>query len=190
MTQETTSSIAGPPPYLRPVADFMNTLDVESGGDDIATPDALAAWLRKRDVRLDPATVTGGDFERAVRLRTALRALAFANHDKSADAHALEDLNSLAATLPLAVRFEAHGEAALAPTAEGVDGVLAAIVAGVYRAMLEGTWPRLKICAADTCQWAFYDRSKNRSGTWCSMAVCGNRTKVRKYQQRKRGTDS
>ena len=48
--------------------------------------------------------------------------------------------------------------------------------------MADGTWRRLKACREDTCQWAFYDRSKNRSGTWCSMAVCGNRAKARAYR--------
>ncbi len=42
------------------------------------------------------------------------------------------------------------------------------------------------VCSSDTCQWAFYDRSKNRSGRWCSMQVCGNRTKTRAYRARQR----
>ena len=54
------------------------------------------------------------------------------------------------------------------------------------RAMADGTWPRLKACAAHNCEWAFYDTSKNRSRTWCNMAVCGNREKARAYRQRQR----
>ena len=61
------------------------------------------------------------------------------------------------------------------------------MLAIVFRAMEDGTWARLKACREDTCQWAFYDRSKNRSATWCSMAVCGNRAKARTYRQRHRG---
>jgi predicted RNA-binding Zn ribbon-like protein len=34
--------------------------------------------------------------------------------------------------------------------------------------------------------WAFYDRSKNRSGHWCSMRVCGNRAKARQFRERRR----
>jgi predicted RNA-binding Zn ribbon-like protein len=63
--------------------------------------------------------------------------------------------------------------------------VVAPIVAIVYEAMVDGTWERLKVCPADDCQWAFYDESKNRSGTWCDMAVCGNRAKVRAYRERR-----
>ena len=43
---------------------------------------------------------------------------------------------------------------------------------------------RLKICP--NCEWLFLDRSKNRSRTWCDMAVCGNRAKARLHYQKKR----
>jgi predicted RNA-binding Zn ribbon-like protein len=48
------------------------------------------------------------------------------------------------------------------------------------------TWDRLKACRLDDCQWVFYDHSKNRSRTWCSMRVCGNRAKARAYRERRR----
>lgn len=191
MTAEDTSSAVGAPPYLRFVADFINTVDVEAGEDELTTPEELAAWIRQRaeagDLHED-ALVGKGDLERALRMREALRALAMANHEGEDNAAALAELNGFAGTLPLAVRFGQGAEASLQPAVSGVDGALAMLVAGVYRGMLEGTWRRLKICASDTCRWAFYDRSKNRSGTWCSMAVCGNRTKVRKYQQRRKAS--
>lgn len=50
--------------------------------------------------------------------------------------------------------------------------------------VLNDTWPRLKACREDTCRWAFYDHSKNRSGHWCSMEVCGARHKARQYRAR------
>ncbi|MFQ6184484.1 CGNR zinc finger domain-containing protein [Sinorhizobium meliloti] len=43
---------------------------------------------------------------------------------------------------------------------------------------------RLKICP--NCAWLFLDRSRNRSRTWCDMAVCGNRTKARRHYRRSR----
>ena len=52
--------------------------------------------------------------------------------------------------------------------------------------MENDTWPRLKACRDDTCQWAFYDHSKNRSGHWCSMEVCGSRHKARQYRERRK----
>ncbi|MBP2235012.1 putative RNA-binding Zn ribbon-like protein [Sinorhizobium kostiense] len=41
---------------------------------------------------------------------------------------------------------------------------------------------RLKICP--NCEWLFFDRSRNRSRTWCDMAVCGNRTKAKRHYRR------
>lgn len=43
---------------------------------------------------------------------------------------------------------------------------------------------RLKICP--NCCWLFLDRSRNRSRTWCDMAVCGNRTKAKRHYRRNR----
>ena len=55
---------------------------------------------------------------------------------------------------------------------------------------LLGAWPRVKACAAEECQWAFYDTSRNRSRTWCSMDVCGNREKTRRYRGRRAAAES
>lgn len=44
---------------------------------------------------------------------------------------------------------------------------------------------RLKICG--NCGWLFVDRSRNRSRTWCDMAVCGNRIKANLHYRRKKG---
>jgi predicted RNA-binding Zn ribbon-like protein len=77
-----------------------------------------------------------------------------------------------------ATRFE--------PTAGGVDGALGHVVAAIHAAVAEGTWDRLKACERDVCRWAFYDHSKNRSGHWCSMAVCGQREKNRRAYRRRR----
>ena len=63
-----------------------------------------------------------------------------------------------------------------------------AVVVPVAEAVRDRSWQRVKACRADDCRWAFYDRSRNRSGVWCDMAVCGNRAKVRAY--RRRGTEA
>lgn len=46
----------------------------------------------------------------------------------------------------------------------------------------------IKICSH--CGWLFLDRSKNRSRTWCDMAVCGNRVKARRHYRRQKGEDA
>ena len=45
---------------------------------------------------------------------------------------------------------------------------------------------RVRLCAADDCDWLFLDLTRNRSRQWCDMKVCGNRAKVRAYYRRKR----
>ena len=53
-----------------------------------------------------------------------------------------------------------------------------------------GSWERLEICPADDCLRAFFDRSRNRSRTWCSMQVCGNREKARTFRKRTRAQNT
>lgn len=44
----------------------------------------------------------------------------------------------------------------------------------------------LRACSSPTCQWLFLDTSKNHHRRWCSMKLCGNRTKVRNFYARKK----
>jgi predicted RNA-binding Zn ribbon-like protein len=43
---------------------------------------------------------------------------------------------------------------------------------------------RIRICAADGCGWAFLDTSKNGTRRWCSMKLCGNREKARRFKEK------
>ncbi|MQC82443.1 MAG: hypothetical protein DWG79_01045 [Chloroflexi bacterium] len=52
--------------------------------------------------------------------------------------------------------------------------------------MRDGTWERLSRCNNNGCQWAFLDRSKNRSRRWCDMNSCGTQAKSRAYRARQR----
>ena len=71
-----------------------------------------------------------------------------------------------------------------APTVETDGDALDVVVAVALGAMLDGSWGRLKACR--NCKWSFFDYSPNRSATWCSMQLCGNRTKTRAYRSRRR----
>jgi predicted RNA-binding Zn ribbon-like protein len=171
------------PGELELVRQFVNTNDIDDGIETFASPEDLRRWLSEHD--LEAAGELGEqELERAIDLREALRALLLANSGEPLEAGAVEALNDSARQVKLSVRFEPDGGSALAPETTGVDGALGAILAIVYRSMAEGTWPRLKACRADTCQWAFYDTSKNRSAHWCTMRVCGNRAKARTYRKR------
>jgi predicted RNA-binding Zn ribbon-like protein len=178
------------PGQLELVREFVNTLDLETGADELARPEALRSWLAERDLLPHEAKVGRAALRRAIELREALRGLLLANNGAPQERGAIEALNQAIADATLSVRFDLQGRAGLAVRGSGPGAVVAPIAAIVYEAMVNGTWARLKACPADECHWAFYDHSKNRSGTWCDMAVCGNRAKVRTYRERRGRTRS
>lgn len=45
---------------------------------------------------------------------------------------------------------------------------------------------RVRQCPGEHCGWLFLDLTKNRSRRWCEMEVCGSRTKMQRYRQRRR----
>jgi len=172
------------PHRLDLVMDFVNTSELDTGEEALADPAALSAWLAERGLLARGRRLTAKDLERALELREALRGAMLANNggpEASAETAALE---RAARRGELSVRFR-DGASVLEPCADGPDGALAALLVPVAHAMSDGTWARTKACRAGDCHWAFYDFSRNRSGTWCDMAVCGNREKVRAYRKRK-----
>jgi predicted RNA-binding Zn ribbon-like protein len=162
------------------VCDFVNTYDVESDSDTVPSPSALAAWLHKRDLIGPDDTARDEDLAVAVGLRETLRAALRHNHDHDHDPESPHTFPAF----PLRVVLTADGPV-LEPVDAGVPGGLARIAAAVMSVRADGMWPRLKVCTESTCQWAFIDSSKNRSRSWCSMKVCGNRTKTRAYRARR-----
>ena len=183
MTESENIDSGAAPGELELVRRFVNTYDAEFDTDELSDPGSLSEWLAGAGLS-DEFDASRGDVERVRSAREALRALLFANNGSDTDAGASDRLNDALAGSSLEVRFEA-GRAVLVPTGTGVDLALARIGAIVREAMLAGTWERLKACPADDCQWAFYDRSRNRSRTWCKMDVCGNRSKVRTFRERR-----
>jgi predicted RNA-binding Zn ribbon-like protein len=178
-----------PPHQLDLVIDFVNTLDLETAEEELSGPAALASWLAQRGLLAGGRRATPAQLAAAIELREALRRTMLTNNGGPGDREAAERLEAAARRGELSVRF-GEGTARLEPCADGLEGALAALLAPVAEAMSDGTWARVKACRADACHWAFYDFSRNRSGTWCDMAVCGNREKVRAYRERAPATGS
>jgi predicted RNA-binding Zn ribbon-like protein len=163
--------------------DFLNTADIESETDLVGTAAALTAWLASRGLLHGQGTVAAAEHARVLELRELLRdALEAATHGESADA-ANTRLDRIAATVPLRVRF--GPEARLEPARASAAPALGPILATIYDALREDGLARLKVCRNEACRWAFYDTSRNRSGVWCSMAICGNRMKGRAFRRRR-----
>jgi predicted RNA-binding Zn ribbon-like protein len=165
------------------VVAFVNTLDPETGIDEIGTPEALAAWLGRREAIEPVASVGRPDAHRAAEVREALRAHLAANDGALLPASAIEVLDRQARRSRVALRF-GEGVGELRVGAPGVDGALGRMLAAVAVAMADGSWSRYKACRAEDCRWAFVDRSRNGSRHWCDMQVCGNREKVRAFRAR------
>jgi predicted RNA-binding Zn ribbon-like protein len=64
------------------------------------------------------------------------------------------------------------------------DDLITPIAEAVAELLLEFNPARLRKC--ESCILHFYDTSKNGTRRWCSMQICGNRSKVAAYAERKR----
>lgn len=178
---------AGAPGGLEHIRAFVNTLNLELGTDALGSPEALTRWLEERRL-LEPGSKPAGesDLRRAHELRDALRSLLLANNGVATGEHVYRVLSAAGARGKYLLAFAPDGGVSVEPSVKGVDGALARLVAVVHDAMREGTWERMKACRDASCEWVFYDNSKNRSAAWCSMEVCGNRNKVRLFRTRSR----
>jgi predicted RNA-binding Zn ribbon-like protein len=187
MTDVTAIRPAAPPP-LDLIVGLVNTLDLETGEEHLPDSRALRQWLVERRLMRRSDPVTSHDLEDTIRLREILRRALRSDGGRGRPAPAARDLNRLAQRAPLLLTFTGDASVGLEPTVSGFDGALGRIMAAVFEAIRSGAWQRLKVCANERCQWAFYDASKNRSARWCEMADCGNDAKGRAYRARRRAS--
>jgi predicted RNA-binding Zn ribbon-like protein len=165
---------------------FINSYnhDFPREWDRIGTPERAQAWLRQKRLVAPGDRISEADVARLRELREAMRALAIANQGAERAAEAADVIRKAAGTAQLRVAIDDAGRTALESEPGGVDGAVATLLGILHEAQLTGQWPRLKGCRQ--CGYAFFDRSKNRSATWCAMSICGNRTKNRAYYRRRR----
>ena len=186
------------PHELDLVIDFVNTFDPDTEVHLLQDPQGLTAWLVQHELleRGAPGARVG-DRHEAIELREALRGVML-EHNGLTPAPGLTVAPGLmpardsstvfeqvARQGKLSAHFSASRAAVLEPDARGVAGALARLLIPVFESSRDGSWERAKACRAGDCHWAFFDRSRNRSATWCDMAVCGNRAKVRSYRGRR-----
>jgi predicted RNA-binding Zn ribbon-like protein len=172
------------PLYL--VQRFVNSVDLESGEDELESPEALRDWFAERGLMDAGDAVGPADLRRAVDVREGLRAVLRHNNGLPLDEERVERLDRAVRRAGVRVEFAPGREPALVPDAAGVDGAIARLMAIVAAAVEHGRWERLKACPREACEWAFYDKSKNRSGRWCKMETCGNIEKAKAFRERRR----
>jgi len=178
------------PRTLRPLQEFINTYNMERERlglrrDEFESPVDLRRWLAEQGLLRGNARVRESDRRHALEVRAALRRLALAHNGTPAHSADITILNRLARQARLVIRFGRDGTMRLEPVTTGAVGALGRLLAAALRAQIDGTWGRLKACRR--CHWAFYDHSKNRSGRWCVMSICGNRVKAQTYRAHRRG---
>jgi predicted RNA-binding Zn ribbon-like protein len=73
---------------------------------------------------------------------------------------------------------------------EGLEWLLAAIARSGAELISAGATRSLRKCGNPNCQLLFYDDSRTLRRRWCSMALCGNRSKVAAFARRRRAEKS
>ena len=189
--------------------DFVN-LEVMDGGervDLLPDFDALVDWLEAAGaLGDDEATAArkrwGGTregsrrerakvFARAVALRAALRRMV----GRLAEGRTVEraSIAAINEVLREPVRYwqvrARNGAFEEVPAWDlSSPGHLLAPVADSARELLCSRDPSLvRRCRNENCILYFYDATKNHARAWCSMSLCGNRTKVAAHYRRRRG---
>lgn len=178
------------PAPLRLAQVFVNTADREAGADALETPQDLAKWLASYDLLARTETAGAEDLRLALDLREGLRALFLGHHGwpGTRDVKGLARLDAALRWLPVRLTVT-DGVVATTPAVDGAVRAALAEIAAVLVQVSPDQLVRLKACQRDVCRWVFYDSSRNRSGTWCAMDICGVRTKMHTYRDRNRADD-
>ncbi|MGE3288686.1 MAG: ABATE domain-containing protein [Pseudonocardia sp.] len=181
--------------------DFVNTVMVENGEvvDRLAAPEDLAAWVAASDLGPRygaPTTIGPAVYAQAIGLRGALKggldALVVGEPVPQAT---VATLNAILRNAPgTQVHRSGPGRLRhvlrvdLAADAEPLPWLLADAAATLLAGEDAG---RLRRCAnCDTCVLMFLDSSRSHTRRWCSMELCGNRSKVAAHHARRRMRDA
>jgi predicted RNA-binding Zn ribbon-like protein len=145
---------------------------------------ALTAWAdavgaAPPEVVLDPK-----DLDHLRDFREDLRRAVGASHDETADT---------AVTLPavlVGMHWDEAGRVHPSPRGSGWRKVASLVTVEMFKAQLDGSWSRLKTCRNPRCAVAFFDRSRNNSGVWHNVKICGNAANLRAHRARQRVPDA
>jgi predicted RNA-binding Zn ribbon-like protein len=166
------------------VRGYVNSVYMRRGVEHLTTVTA-ANCLHRLSLAASDQSFTEDQIALLVGVREGIRGLLLDHAGRDVPPGSSRDLDRLLGDVPVVVTW-ADGRMALkAVRGDVAHRVVAAVLTAVIN-VPETEWTRLKVCDRDGCRWAFYDRSRNRSGRWCEMSTCGNIEKMRRaYQTRK-----
>jgi predicted RNA-binding Zn ribbon-like protein len=193
----------------RPCLDFVNTIDYRLSPQKIEDTlinyeDLLAFCLRLSLISTEAYTTlreaaeeTPDEAERAVTEAQAFRDALTAIIDDLAGTPGLKP-RGFPRPEALAVfdtaRRQAHNSEALVwkeghlqlannPKDEGLNLPWLILVRDAEDILCSSLATRVRVCRAEGCGRAFLDTSKNGTKRWCSMKICGNREKARRFNR-------
>jgi predicted RNA-binding Zn ribbon-like protein len=176
----------------RPALDFVNTRrerwrrDVEC----LLSVDEVVVWLVRAGLLPQATRAPASVLAEARELREAIdvgvRAAVAGRAPDPAAVALIDDWLTLAGSRPALVAGR-DGRPLLAerPRAESPRRALGMVAYDAARMLgIPAERARVRICGSDTCSARFYDRSPAGARRWCSMALCGNQNKARRYRSR------
>jgi len=178
----------------RPALDFVNTRrerwrrDVEC----LLSVDEVVMWLVRAGLLPQPMRAPASVLAEARVLReaidTGVRAAVSRTAPDGAAVALIDDWLALAGSRPALVASP-FGRPVLSERVR-VDSPRRALGMVAYDAArmlgIDAERARVRICGSDTCSARFYDRSPAGARRWCSMALCGNQNKARRFRERSR----
>jgi len=163
----------------------VNTLNAETGKDLLASADDAARWISQAGLLPAGWPVSGAEQRALVELREAIRQVLATHTGGAADAEAASRLTLALSSCRLVPAAQPSGAVKLiCSDQDPFARVVGQIAVVIVEAAAAGTWGRLKSCPGHMCGWAFYDRSASGRSRWCSMDLCGARSKMRAYRGR------
>jgi predicted RNA-binding Zn ribbon-like protein len=182
------TSKPAPEPLAR-VQALVNTVERPDGQDRLADPADAHPWLVDNHLLAPHAELTDTDLDLVRAVREAIRAMLVHNAGgPPPNKTALAVLRTVAERGTASVDLGDDGEVRLSARGDTARDRLVELLVIIRDGQRDGTWALLKACANEECQWAFYDKSRNHGGTWCTMATCGNKLKNREFRARRRAT--
>ena len=170
---------------VQTAVDLVNTIDVVSGEEKLASLDDLEAFMKSHAGEWDFSGLepTERDLHETRALRARLRQVFVAPDEASA----VETLNDLLADTNAVPRVSLHGPGPhlhFESDTKGPARWLGAITAmGLSVAMIEGGYDRFGTCDSATCDDVYVDSSRNKSRQNCSE-TCTTRENVAAYRAR------
>jgi hypothetical protein len=170
------------PPELLRLIRFLNSRPRGSYPDGLGSIELARSLLDK--LGIGECSIDAAGLERLRRLRAALTVLADREHRGGGPSRAWDEVNDIAAEVPMTVRFHSDEQSDVRPAGHGVDAVVGELLSDLSGAVKSGRWGRVRLCAFEPCGGAFYDATRSRTQRWHSYAVCGNRSNVAAYRRR------